>query len=65
MTCYLKTDKMPVSKINREAWTQLKTQIESHLKDDEMITDVMVNLKIQESKRGDLKNILRINLNLQ
>lgn len=65
MTCYLKTEKMPVSKINREAWTQLKTQIESHLKDDEMITDVMVNLKIQESKRGDLKNILRINLNLQ
>lgn len=65
MTCYLKTDQMPVSKINREAWTQLKTQIESHLKDDEMITDVMVNLKIQESKRGDLKNILRINLNLQ
>jgi len=65
VTCYLKTEKMPVSKINREAWTQLKTQIESHLKDDEMITDVMVNLKIQESKRGDLKNILRINLNLQ
>lgn len=52
-------------KINEALWSEVRKRIEKHIKDDEMITDVMVNLKIQESKRGDLKNILRINLNLQ
>jgi len=51
--------------INSKAWSQLKKDIEKHLKNDPLISDVSINYQIREKKVGQLKNILRFNIKIE
>ena len=51
--------------INSKAWSQLKKDIEKHLKNVPLISDVSINYQIREKKVGQLKNILRFNIKIE
>ena len=50
-----------MSKINNQAWEQLKQQMEYHLNKDSNITDISINYQVKPTKRLN-RNYLKLNV---
>ena len=53
-----------MSKINSEAWKELKQQMEYHLEQDPNLTDVTINYQVKIPERGT-RNYLRLSVKIE
>jgi len=52
-----------MSKINNEAWKELKQQMEYHLEQDPNLTDIAINYQVRIPER-EIKNYLRLSVKI-